>query len=306
MDIIEYLKTNAELIDTALNKYIPPEDEYPDIIHRAMRYSVFNGGKRIRPILSLAAYETVGCKKEAAPLADGSPLAKGAHLAEDVLMVACAIELIHAYSLVHDDLPALDNDDLRRGRPSCHKKYGEAMAILAGDALLTHAFYLISKGKNPEQNNRISEDISYAASTFGMIGGQVVDILSENKQPDAPVLQYIHTHKTGALICASVKIGCILGGGTEKELAVMTKYGELIGLAFQIKDDILEVEGGKGKIKNSDMEKLKLTYLSVYGIKESKYQVSQLIHKAINLLDEFGGSNTPLYKIAEFIGNREY
>ncbi|MFH1860187.1 MAG: polyprenyl synthetase family protein [bacterium] len=288
MDIIEYLKTNAELIDNALNKYLPPEDEYPDIIHRAMRYSVFNGGKRVRPILSLAACETVGGKEE------------------DALMAACAIELIHAYSLVHDDLPALDNDDLRRGRPSCHKKYGEAMAILAGDALLTHAFYLISKGKNPEQNNRILGDLSYAVSTFGMIGGQVVDILSENKQPDAPVLQYIHTHKTGALICASVKIGCILGGGTEKELAVLTKYGELIGLAFQIKDDILEVEGGKGKIKNSDMEKSKLTYLSVYGIRESKYQVSQLIHKAINLLDEFGGSNTPLYKIAEFIGNREY
>lgn len=288
MDIMEYLKTNADLIDTALNKYLPPENEYPDIIHKAMRYSVFNGGKRIRPILGLAACETVGGKKE------------------DALIHACAIELIHAYSLVHDDLPAIDNDDFRRGRPSCHKKYGEAIAILAGDALLTHAFYLISKGKNKEQNNRILEDVSYAISTFGMIGGQVVDILNENKQPEAPILQYIHTHKTGALICASVKVGCILGNGTEKEMATLTKYGELIGLAFQIKDDILEIEGEKGKMRNSDMEKSKTTYLSVYGIKESKYQAAQLIAKAINLLDEFGGSNTPLYQIAEFIGNREY
>jgi geranylgeranyl diphosphate synthase type II len=288
MDIMEYLKTNTELIDNALNKCLPPEDEYPDIIHKAMRYSVFNGGKRIRPILALATCETVGGKKE------------------DALIAACAIELIHAYSLVHDDLPAIDNDDFRRGRPSCHKKYGEAMAILAGDALLTHAFYLISKGKIPEQNNRILEDISYAVSTFGMIGGQVVDILNENKQPEAPVLQYIHTHKTGALICASVKAGCVLGRGTEKELVILTKYGELIGLAFQIKDDILEIEGEKGKMRNSDLEKSKLTYLSVYGLKESKYQASQLIAKALNLLDEFWGSNTPLYQIAEFIGNREY
>ncbi|MBI4778569.1 polyprenyl synthetase family protein [Candidatus Desantisbacteria bacterium] len=288
MDISKYLKTNAKLIDNNLDKYLPPEDEYPDIIHKAMRYSVINGGKRIRPILCLAACETVGGKKE------------------DALMVACAIELIHAYSLIHDDLPAMDNDDFRRGKPSCHKKYGEAIAILTGDALLTHAFYLISKGKNPEQNNKILEEISYAISTFGMIGGQVVDMLSENKLPEAPVLQYIHTHKTGALICASVKAGCILGGGGEKELDTLTKYGELIGLAFQIVDDIIEIEGEKGKMRNSDMEQSKLTYPAVYGIAESKQRASQLITKATSLLDEFGGSSTPLYQIAEFIGNRGY
>lgn len=300
MNIEEYLKTNAALIDNKLDKYLPPEDEYPDIIHKAMRYSVIDGGKRIRPILCLAACSTVGGKKEGAPLAERAPLA------EDAMMVACALELIHAYSLIHDDLPAMDDDDFRRGKPACHKKYGEAIAILTGDALLTHAFYLISKGGNPEQNNKILEEVSYAISTFGMIGGQVVDMLSENKPPEAPVLQYIHTHKTGALICASIKAGCILGGGGKRELDTLTKYGELIGLAFQIIDDILEIEGEKGKMRNSDMEKSKLTYPAVYGIAESKRQASQLITKAILLLNEFGGKDTPLYQIAEFIGNRGY
>jgi geranylgeranyl diphosphate synthase type II len=285
MDIKKYFDTNCRLIEGYLDKYLPQEHIHPEIIHKAMRYSVFNGGKRIRPILVIAAYETVSNKT----------------ISEDVMLYACAIELIHTYSLIHDDLPALDNDDYRRGKLSCHKKYGEAIAILAGDALLTHAFYLISQGRNPLQNNRILQEVSYAISTFGMIGGQVVDILNENRLPEAPVLQYIHTHKTGALIRSAVRIGCIVGNSNDEVLNTLSQYGEFIGLAFQIMDDILDIEGKKGRNRISDTENLKATYPSIYGMETSKAHVEELIKKATELLEEFGGTATPLYHIAEFI-----
>ncbi len=290
MDINEYLSTKKKIIDTALDYYLPKAHEYPRVIHEAMRYGVFSGGKRIRAILLLAAGEAVGGKEK------------------ELLQPASAIELIHAYSLIHDDLPAIDDDDFRRGKPSCHKKFNEAMAILAGDALLTYAFYLLSKIKYPpELTIKVFEEISYAVGTFGMIGGQVVDIESEDKELDVPTLEYIHTHKTGALICAAVKAGCILGGGTLQQTHSLNQYGAHIGLAFQIVDDLLDMEEGKkGKKRKSDLVKKKLTYPAVYGIESSKKQVQMLIEEALSAIKDFNHKAEPLRQIANFIGERGY
>jgi len=294
MDIKEYLSTQKNIIDEALDYYLPKAHEYPQIIHEAMRYAVFPGGKRIRAILVLAAGEAV----------DGNGKEEG------LLQAACAIELIHAYSLIHDDLPAIDDDDFRRGKPSCHKKFNEAIAILAGDALLTYAFYLLSKIKDvPEKVIKTCEEISYAIGTFGMIGGQVVDIESEgSKNLDVPTLEYIHTHKTGALICTSVKVGCILGGGDKNQLHSLSQYGKHIGLTFQIVDDLLDIEeGGKnGKKRKSDLLKKKLTYPAVYGVESSKKQVELLIEEALADIAHFNHKADHLRGIAQFIGNRRY
>lgn len=324
MDIKKYLFSKKQVIDEALNRYLPSENEYPQVIHEAMRYSVFgdiipisgntgesHGGKRLRPILTLASAEAVS--KEILP-----------DNLESLLPVAVALELIHAYSLIHDDLPALDNDDYRRGILSCHKRYGEAIAILTGDALLTHAFYLILSSKgDPSLIQKAGKEIAFAISTFGMIGGQVVDILSENSKDisyklqedvaslsmvEATTLQYIHTHKTGALLTACVKIGCILSGGSESQLNALTQYGEHIGLAFQIVDDILDVTqiDNKGKKGMSDIKKKKLTYAKVYGINESKEQIRVLIKSALSCLNDFGQEAEPLRDIARFVGERQY
>jgi geranylgeranyl diphosphate synthase type II len=291
MDIKKYLSTQKNIIDKALDYYLPKASEYPKVIHEAMRYGVFSGGKRIRAILVLAGGEAVNGKKE------------------ELLPAASAIELIHSYSLIHDDLPAIDNDDFRRGKPSCHKKFNEAIAILAGDALLTYAFYLLAKSKNsPDKIIRVYEEISNAIGTFGMIGGQVVDIESEGKNLDVPTLEYIHTHKTGALICTAVKVGGILGGGEEKQLHSLTQYGEHIGLAFQIVDDLLDIEEGskKGKKRKSDLIKKKLTYPAVYGVESSKKQVQMLIEGALKAIATFNHKAEPLRAIAKFIEKREY
>ncbi|MEW6607978.1 MAG: polyprenyl synthetase family protein [bacterium] len=289
MDIEKYLVNKKKLIDEALDNYLPRASEYPQVIHEAMRYAVFSGGKRIRAILTLAAGEAVEGKEE------------------ELLLPAAALELIHAYSLVHDDLPAIDDDDFRRGKPSCHKKFNEAIAILAGDALLTHSFYLLSKIKNsPARVIKVYEEISKAIGTSGMIGGQVVDIKSEDSEIlDVPTLEYIHTHKTGALLCATVKVGCILGRGDKNQLLFLTRYGEHIGLAFQIVDDLLDLEEGiKGRDRKSDLVKKKLTYPAVYGIESSKKQVTMLIESAISCLKNFNHKADPLRAIAEFIGRR--
>lgn len=329
MDIKKYLFRKKQVIDEALNRYLPSENEYPQVIHEAMRYSVFgdvisvkgstsgsselHGGKRLRPILTLATAEALSKKI--------SPLVKND--LESLLQVAVALELIHAYSLIHDDLPALDNDDYRRGILSCHKKYGEAIAILTGDALLTHAFYLILSTKGDfSLIQKAGKEIAFAISSFGMIGGQVVDILSENSKDisckpqkdmtsllmvEAPILQYIHTHKTGALLTACVKVGCILSGGSESQLNALTQYGEYIGLAFQISDDILDVTqiDNKGKKGMSDIKKKKLTYAQVYGINESKEQIRVLIESALSCLNDFGQEAEPLRDIARFVGERK-
>ncbi len=261
-----------------------------------MRYSVFAGGKRIRPILVAATAEVFG------------------KTAEDVINVACAIELIHTYSLIHDDLPAIDNDDLRRGMPTNHKVFGEAMAILAGDALLTKAFQIMSResggnqvGANGRSPLQVIHEIAKAAGSTGMVGGQVVDIESEGKEVLFPILEYIHIHKTGELILASCRAGAIMANAENKGLEAITRYGESIGLAFQIADDILDVEGNKeeaGKNIGGDAKKGKVTYPSVLGVDESRKRAKELVDIAIASLKDFDEKAEPLRAIARYIVER--
>jgi geranylgeranyl diphosphate synthase type II len=297
MDIRNYLQTKKEIVDTALEDYFLKRVEYPPSLRRAIEHSLFAGGKRIRPILSIAAFEAAGGK-------DGS-----------VLPLACAIEMIHTYSLIHDDLPAIDNDDYRRGRPSCHKMFGEALAILAGDALLTEAFQvmtnrLLREGR-PEPSELLLDlvcEIARAAGIFGMVGGQVVDVESTGKEIDLPTLQYIHTHKTGAMILVSVRVGARLGGAREGSLRALSRYGEQIGFAFQIVDDVLDIEGKAevlGKTPGSDLSRGKVTYPSLVGLGESKKRAAELVDLAIEALNLFGPEADPLREIARFIHSRE-
>jgi geranylgeranyl diphosphate synthase type II len=263
-----------------------------------MQHSLFAGGKRIRPILSIASFEAVGGK------------------GEKIIPFACALEMIHTYSLIHDDLPAIDNDDYRRGKPTCHKAFGEAIAILAGDGLLTEAFKLMT---NQPVENHLSSDggvvlglineVAQAAGVLGMVGGQVVDIESEGKAVDLRTVQYIHTRKTGAMILASVRVGAKLGGANEEILKALTRYGESLGLAFQIVDDILNVEGEAdlmGKKTGSDLSKGKATYPSVLGVEESKKRAKELVRLAVDALKPLGPEADPLREIAHFVAAREY
>jgi len=293
--IKQYLDERKILVDKALKKFMPRPSGLASDVIRAMDYSLFAGGKRIRPILCIAGAEAVG----------GS--------ADTVLPVACAIELIHTYSLIHDDLPAMDNDDLRRGKPTNHKVFGEAVAILAGDGLLTLAFNLMAgHGADKEVEKkallRVIDLIASAAGYKGMVGGQVVDITHEGKEPDAPVVEYIHTHKTAALIAASVTAGIILAGGNEGEEKSINRYGQQIGLAFQIADDILNIEGDSGVLGKgigSDKERGKITYPSVFGIAESKNIQRELIKNATESLKGFDNRAEPLRDLARYIINRK-
>ncbi len=286
-----YLKEKKALVDSAMESLVPGDRGLASGLYEAMRYSLFAGGKRLRPILALSAVEAVGGDTSTA------------------MKTACALECIHTYSLIHDDLPALDNDDLRRGRPTCHRQYGEAMAILAGDALLTLAFELIAatSGAEPEALMRVVSEAARGAGATGMIGGQVVDIESEGKEITYPVLEYIHTHKTGRLIGASIRSGAILGGASEDELSALTVYAEDVGLAFQILDDILDVEGSSdemGKPVGGDAEKGKATYPAVIGLAESKGRAAELIDRAIKALERFDERAEPLRAIARYIISR--
>jgi geranylgeranyl diphosphate synthase type II len=294
VDLVEYLKRKKKLIDEALEKVIPQETDFPQSLHKAMRYALLPGGKRIRPILVMAAYEVVGGR------GDG------------ILPYACALELIHTYSLIHDDLPALDNDDHRRGKPTTHKVFGEATAILAGDALLTEAFRLMSRegiegGVDPQSAIEAIGEISRAAGSAGMIAGQVVDMESEGRRVELPILEFIHTHKTGSLILACVRTGGLLGGATEVEMGALTRYGKAIGLAFQITDDVLDVEGSRvamGRPPGADIARNKVTYPALLGLGESKRRYNELIAKAIEALELFGDRAEPLREIALYIGKR--
>jgi geranylgeranyl diphosphate synthase type II len=298
VDIQKYLQEKKEVIDTALEGYLSREGEFPINLHRAIRHSLFAGGKRIRPILSMAAFETMGNK------------------GNQILPWACALEMIHTYSLIHDDLPSIDNDDTRRGKPTCHKIFGEAIAILAGDALLTEAFDLMTRrlsGDEVFSNGWLLLDlvnqVAKAAGMSGMVGGQVMDIESEGKEVDFPTLQYIHTHKTGALISVSVQIGARLGGANEDTLKAFTQYGERIGLAFQIVDDILNIVGKTdllGKKTGSDLSKGKATYPSLFGLDESKNKAKELMTSALHGISSFGPEADLLREIARFIVLREY
>lgn len=289
------IKEKAKYIDIALDKYLPAENEAPETLHKAMRYSVFAGGKRLRPVLCMGAAEAVGAA--VIPLSGA----------------ACALELIHTYSLIHDDLPAMDNDDYRRGKLTNHKVYGDAIAILAGDALLTMAFQLITEcgraGTIPPQIIlQVIKEVALAGGSLGMIGGQVVDIESENKQIDQDTLTYIHTHKTGALFKASIRAGALLGGGTESQLTQLTQYAESLGLAFQITDDILDVEGDSaklGKTVGSDERKKKSTYPARYGLAESKKLAGQSVEEAIAALRDFDEKADILRYIAGYLLERK-
>jgi geranylgeranyl diphosphate synthase type II len=298
MDLRRYLQEKKEMVDSALERYLPKKEELTSNLHKAMQHSLFAGGKRIRPILSIASFEAVGGK------------------GEKIIPFACALEMIHTYSLIHDDLPAIDNDDYRRGKPTCHKAFGEAIAILAGDGLLTEAFKLMT---NQPVENHLSSDggvvlglineVAQAAGVLGMVGGQVVDIESEGKAVDLRTVQYIHTRKTGAMILASVRVGAKLGGANEEILKALTRYGESLGLAFQIVDDILNVEGEAdlmGKKTGSDLSKGKATYPSVLGVEESKKRAKELVRLAVDALKPLGPEADPLREIAHFVAAREY
>lgn len=279
-------------VDAELDRVVPPERVPPEIIHRAMRYSLFAGGKRIRPILCLEAARAVS---------DEAP---------GVERAACSLELIHTYSLIHDDLPALDNDDLRRGRPTCHKVFGEAMAILTGDALLTLAFQVLC-GPGPippERRAPLADELSAASGTAGgMIGGQVFDLEGEGKQPTADLLDRIHRAKTGALLTASVRMGAICAGANDDQKEALTCYGRHIGLAFQIVDDILDVEQSSeqlGKTAGKDAAQEKITFPSVYGLGASHQMAEQECGRAIAALEMFGARAARLAEIAGMIVRR--
>lgn len=291
-----YLEEQFALIESALDQYLPRETTRPARLHEAMRYSVLGGGKRIRPVLLLAACEAVG----------GDPHA--------ALPAACATEMIHGYSLIHDDLPAMDNDDLRRGRPTNHKVYGEATAILAGDGLLTEAFILLSR---PDIWDQVTADarlevinlLASHAGTRGMVGGQMVDMEVEGTVIDLPTLEYIHTHKTGALIKAAVVSGGILGGATGEQRDALERYAAAAGLAFQIADDILDIiaeQAQLGKNIGSDQKRGKATYPALLGLSEARQRAVELNAIAISALEIFGDEARPLRAIARYIVERSY
>src|SRR5947209_4143329 len=272
----EILTQGQRTIDATLEKLLPPATQRPDSIHQAMRHSVFAGGKRLRPILCIEAARMISGK-----------------LPEGVDELGSALEMLHTYSLIHDDLPALDNDDLRRGRPTCHKAFGEANAILAGDALQTYAYEVLAKLKSPaERRVRIIAEIAHETGTIdGMIGGQVLDLESERKKPTAEILEYIHRSKTGALITASLVSGAIFGGGTNEQIEKLRSFGRAIGLAFQIVDDVLDVTQSSeqlGKTAGKDTATEKATYPSLFGIEESLKKADALIAEGNAALDSLG------------------
>ena len=287
------LEDGRVLTDAALERLLPPESQRPEVIHRAMRHSVFAGGKRLRPILCMEAARMISGK-----------------LSEGVEELGSALEMLHTYSLIHDDLPALDNDDLRRGRPTCHKAFGEANAILAGDALQTYAYEVLAKLKCPaERRVRIIGEIAHDTGTIdGMIGGQVLDLESERKKPTAEILEYIHRSKTGALITASLVSGAIFGGGTDEQIEKLRTFGRAIGLAFQIVDDVLDVTQSSeqlGKTAGKDTATEKATYPSLFGIDDSLKKADALIAEGNAALDSFGNSAATLKALAAYLVERK-
>lgn len=294
INIKTFLEKRRIAVDKALEALVPKAATFPPTVFEAMRYSLFAGGKRVRPILAIATAEALGAKTPG------------------ILPIAGSLELIHTYSLIHDDLPAMDNDDYRRGRPTCHKVYGDAIAILAGDGLLNMAFEVLSdptrlKAVPSKRMLAITREIAVASGAFGMIGGQVVDMESEGKDVDFPTLEYIHTHKTGALIRSSVRVGALYAGANEKKLKALTRYGEFVGLAFQIADDILDITGTQetiGKDVGSDMKKGKKTFPSFYGLEESRRRAREVADKAIVALKDFDIKSDPLRELAKYIVTR--
>jgi geranylgeranyl diphosphate synthase type II len=292
MDIKNYFSESRKLIDQYLEKLLPGEKDTPATIHKAMRHSVFAGGKRIRPILVLASGESLAGDRNI------------------LLHLGAGIEMMHTYSLIHDDLPALDNDDLRRGVPTCHKVYGEAIAILAGDALMTRCYQILADlpGVTDTVRVNIIRELSAATGTVkGMIGGQVVDLESEGKPVDAEVLEYIHHSKTGALLSACVRCGALAAGAGDAELLTLTRFGNKIGLVFQIVDDILDITASSeilGKTAGKDEKVKKATYPALYGISASRQKAKELIDSALEDIGALGKEAECLRNLALFIISR--
>lgn len=286
----EYLAENKKIINAKLDEYL--EVRFPETVWESMRYSVLADGKRIRPILLVEATRVCGADKELA------------------LPTACALEMVHCYSLIHDDLPCMDNDDFRRGKPTNHKVFGEGMAVLAGDALLSFAPQLIIK-KTPNCVDkavllRVLDEFYTSIGPIGMVGGQVVDIKSENEEIDVPTFTYIHTHKTGELFRFALMAGGLLGGADEKTLGALVNYGKLLGYAFQIADDILDIEGDLktlGKTPHKDADSNKNTHPKIFGLENSKIELNALCEKAKNVLELNNISSAAFYAIADSIVN---
>jgi geranylgeranyl diphosphate synthase type II len=304
---LDILQNKIQAINETLDCLLPGEEEYPQTLNRAMRYSIFAGGKRIRPLLILLIAELFGSKQEKS------------------LIPACAMEMVHTYSLIHDDLPAMDNDDYRRGRLTSHKVFGEATAILAGDALLTLALEILAR----EDNNgkachytsfytnavpagarlKIMAELSQAAGAYGMIGGQIVDLESEGKAILPQTIDYINSHKTGALLSACFRIGVILGNGNGDDLKRFTACAEAIGSTFQVVDDLLDLEGNRekmGKDKGADLKLKKATYLSHFGVKKAKALRDDKFNESRKILDYYGNRAEPLQRLVKFILYRDY
>lgn len=279
------MKEKQELVNIILDRFLPRKDEYPKEIHKAIRYSVFAGGKRLRPYLTLLAYGMY------------QPVV------EPITPVAAALEMIHTYSLIHDDLPDIDDDEYRRGKKSCHAVFGEGVALLAGDALLISAFELVTLAEiEPKLRVQFIRELAKAAGLKGLIAGQMVDIMSEGQKVDKSTLNYIHENKTGALINLALRFGAMAGGAPEKELAMIEEYGRLIGLVFQIVDDLLDVEGTQqelGKSIGKDANVQKATFPSVYGIAESRAKAAELTEKARLVIAPLGDKAILLDTLAE-------
>jgi geranylgeranyl diphosphate synthase, type II len=291
--LADVLEEGRKRTDEALERLLPPTSERPTSIHQAMRHSVFAGGKRIRPILCREASRAIS-----------------ATLLEGIDVVGAALEMLHTYSLIHDDLPALDNDDLRRGRPTCHKVFGEAIAILAGDALQTHAYLELSRLPCPAESRLaiIAEIAKRTGTVDGMIGGQVIDLEGEHSRADAETLEYIHRSKTAALITASVVSGGIYAGASAPQISSLSCFGQAIGLAFQIVDDILDVTQTSeqlGKTAGKDVASEKLTYPALFGLEESRKKTAGLVKSASKALEDFGSRGEVLKGLARFLVERD-
>lgn len=292
---VKKLKSKAKKIDDSLDTYLPKSDDLPEKLNKAMRYSVMAGGKRIRPIIVMESAKLFGLD------------------CEKVLPTACGVEMIHTYSLIHDDLPVMDDDDFRRGKPTCHKVFGDAIALLAGDALLTHAFLTISKNAYIDDISYkatidVIQKISMAAGCFGMVGGQTVDIEFTEKDINRDLLNYINEKKTGALFKVSVWSGARLANADGKDLEVMAKYGEKLGIIFQIVDDILDIKGDEqllGKPVGSDQKNVKMTFPSLYGYQNSIKYVNKLSQEAKQLVSNYQENNF-FIDLVDFIVNRQY
>ena len=293
MNLKSYLSARQKKIDRALDRYLPKESVKPITIHKAMRYSLFAGGKRLRPILCLAAAEACDGKIDHA------------------LPLACAMECIHTYSLVHDDLPSMDNDDFRRGRLTCHKVFGDGIAVLAGDALLTIAFEIVSCAKPTSRYNMstLLREVAVAAGSERLIAGQVADLEAEGKQSGRAELRYIHENKTAAILTTSVRLGAMSANANPKQLAAITKFGRALGLAFQVIDDILDVTQTSeklGKSAGKDIAAKKATYPAVIGLNESRVEAKRLTKQAHNSLSIFGKEADTLHALANYLLEREY